>query len=117
MEFFNISFSFVLIPLSLAIIFSLIRAGHLPALNITNPTVALDTLRDHISFQLETLFKQLYGEDYVLPDGLSIEAVGERIYSEVTNLAGLQDILVDLLSQGVLSPHFVNAQDFVLNYI
>ena len=102
---------------SLHIIFSLIRARHLPALNITNPTVALDTLRDHISFQLESLLKQLYGEDHVLPNGLSIEAVGEHFYSEVTKLAGLQEILVDLLSQGVLRPQFVNAHDFVLHYI
>jgi len=81
-----------------------------------NPTLVLDTLKDHISFRLETLFQQFYGEQYVLPEGLNIEDVGEHIYGEINDLATLQQILVDLLSQGVQSPHFVNALEFVVNF-
>lgn len=76
----------------------------------------MDALQDQICFQLETLFKQFYGEDYRLPYGLSIEDVGEHIYSGVADLAALQQILVDILSQGVQSPHFENAVNFFIHF-
>lgn len=109
-----LSVSYVLIPLAIYFAFSLIRGGRIHSLNITNPTVALDTVRDHICDRIATFFSQVYGQDFRLPDGLSIEDVGEHIYSGITDLATLQQIFVDLLSQGVQSPHFINAFHFVM---
>lgn len=111
----NGSLLFFIIPF--AIIFSLIRAGHIPQLNfLTNPTLVLDTLRDHISFRLETLFLQFYGEEFRLPEGLSIETIGEHIYGGINDLTTLQSIFLDLLNQGVQSPHFQQAVNLVIQH-
>ena len=116
------SFFLVLIPVAVVVIYSLFRGrgrGGPPheALSIPNPnidlTFAFDTLRDSIDSQLETLFKERFGEYYVLPDGLTFSAVGEHLYSQVETLAGLQDIYVDLLMEGLQSPYFLAALDFV----
>lgn len=97
---------------------SLIRAGHLPILYLIEPTpTVLDTLKLHICFQLETLFEQFFGHQYVLPEGLSIEHIGEQIYGGINNLEALQEIFVDLLSQGVQSPHFATALEVIVNFV
>lgn len=111
----NLSLLFFLIPF--AIIFSLIRVARIPQLNLeTNPTLVLDTLKDHIGFQLETLFQLFYGEEFRLPEELGIETIGEHIYGGINDLTSLQDILLDLLNQGIQSPHFHEAVNLVIRH-
>ena len=110
----NLSLLFFLIPI--AIIFSLIRVGHIPQLNLeTNPTLVLETLRDHMGFQLETLFQQFYGEEFRLPEQLDIETICGHIYGG-NDLTTLQEILLDLLNQGIQSPHFHQALHLVIQH-
>jgi hypothetical protein len=111
----NGSLLFFIIPF--AIIFSLIRVGRIPQLNLeTTPTLVLDTLRDHISFQLETLLQLFYGEEFRLPEELGIETIGEHIYGGINDLTTLQEILLDLLNQGIQSPHFHQAIHLVIQH-
>lgn len=105
--------SSIIIPLTLVVAFSIIRGGRAPSHSIalTDPTLALDAVRDRICDLLETFFAR---ENYVLPVGLRIEAVGEHIYSEITDLPTLQQIYVDLLNQEVQSLYFINAMNFAI---
>jgi hypothetical protein len=115
------SFSFIIVPIALVLIYSLLRGGRPPALNLPDPgldlTLAFDALHYEINIRLETLFKERFGEYYVLPDGLTFSAVGEHLYSQVETLQGLQEIFVDLFFEGGQSPSFWNALDFVLNWV
>lgn len=101
----------ILIPIAAVIFYSsLFRGGRPPALGLPDPnldqTLAFDALHMEIEIQLETLFKERFGQYYVLPEGLTLSAVGEHIYSRVGTLAGLQEIFVDLLFQREQSPFF-----------
>lgn len=77
----------------------------------------MNTVKDQINVQLITLFRDFYGANYVLPEGLSIENVGEHIYGTLNDLPSLQDIFLNLLNEGVQSPHFLNAIEFVLDFV
>ena len=110
-----------MIPIAAVILDSLFIGGRPPALGLPDPNIdlslALDALHIEIEIQLETLFKERFGQYYVLPDGLTFSAVGEHLYSRVGTLAGLQDILVDLLFIRELSPFFKFALDFVIERV
>lgn len=91
--------------------------GRIPQLNLeTTPTLVLDTLKDHIGFQLETLLQLFYGEEFRLPEELGIETIGEHIYGGINDLTTLQEILLDLLNQGIQSPHFHQAIHWVIQH-
>jgi hypothetical protein len=119
-DFLSSSLAWSIIPIALLGIFALFRGGRPARLNLPDPdldlTLAFDSLRDSICFKLETLFKERFGEYYVLPDGLTFSAVGEHLYSQVETLEGLQNIFVDLFFQGGQSPYFMDSFYFVLNW-
>lgn len=118
----NLDFSFfwMITPIAFVIITALYRGWRPPALNMQDPnidlTLAYDALHDSICMQLETLFKERFGEFYVLPDGLTFSAVGEHIYSQVETLEGLQNMFIDLLFHGLNCAHFETALHFVINW-
>ena len=80
---------------------------HLPRLEIVNPEVALDAVRDQIKTELLGLFHQRFGPDFVFPPGLSIDTVGERIYQGVPRLEDLQERYLSLLELGLDSGAFI----------
>lgn len=90
-------------------------------MNLPDPgldlTFAFYALHSEMNIRLETLFKERFGEYYVLPDGFTFSAVGGHLYSQVETLQGLQDIFVDLFFEGGQSPSFLTALEFVLNWV
>lgn len=78
----------------------------------------LESLRNQIEFRLESLLRQFYETDvYRFPEGLNLQQIVDLLYGEVNEISALQDILVDLLNQGVQSPHFVTALEVIVNYV
>ena len=116
--FFN---SYYLLPLAVVVIYALWGRRPLPLFNLPTPdldmTLAFDALRYEIDYLLETLFKERFGEGYVLPDGLTFSAVGEHLYSQIETLQGLQEVFLSLLFEGGQSPFFLTALEFVLNWV
>ncbi|CAJ1957283.1 unnamed protein product [Sphenostylis stenocarpa] len=51
------------------VVFSVFRRGLVPRLELVDPAVALDSVRDQIQAELLTLFQQRYGPHFVFPPG------------------------------------------------
>jgi len=110
------------VPLAILVAF---RAGRMRGLNTQNMEerlgdLAFDSVKEAICNKLQALF-DLYmnmpnGQNFGFPGRLTIQQIAAHLHNDVEDLDLLQTMYFNLLDQGVQSPYFVQALQYVQTF-
>lgn len=82
--------------------------------------LAFDSVKETLSTKLQALFNQYMnmpeGQDYRFPGRLTIQQIAAHIHNDVEDLDLLQTIYLNLMDQGIQSPYFVQALEYVMTF-
>lgn len=82
--------------------------------------LAFDSVKEMLSTKLQALFNQYMnmpcGQDLRFPGRLTIQEIAAHIHQDVEDLGLIQTIYSNLMDQGIQSPYFAQALEYVMSF-